>query len=147
MSVPLYRRRLSRTEYIWRVRQLTIRVGEIIANKPKKYKGIYSDKIVYLSLNALSEVVFANEIYIETSFDYENRRSHLLNARGDLWALLTISDIFLEQIKKSPIAKDLQEKRDSKIVKQQFELGREVRECVALINGVMESDKKRYRNL
>ena len=148
ISVPTYRRSLSGTEYVWQVRQLAVRVGEIVANRSKKYKGIYSDKIISLSINAVSEVILANEIYVKTQSDYENRRAHLLKAKGCLWSMLTISDIFLEQVKKSPPdSKESKAKRDEKISKQQLELGSAVDECVKLINGVIKSDIKRYSNL
>lgn len=148
ISVPTYRRSLSSTEYIWKTRQLAVRVGEIIANKPKKYKGIYSDKIVSLSITAVSEVILANEIYVKTQSDYETRRTHLLKAKGCLWSMLTIADIFLEQVKKSPVdSKESKTKRDEKISKQQIELGAVVDECVNLINGVIKSDTKRYKDL
>ena len=140
MSVPTYRRKLSSTEYIWQGYKLAVRIGEIIANKPKKYKGTYSDRMVSLSLDALSAVTQANEIFVKTGLDFEVRRTHLLKARGDLWSLLTISDIFLEQCKKSPDAKV------DKLTKNQMEIGEAVDNAVRLVNGVIESDNKRYKN-
>lgn len=147
MSVPTYRRTLSATEYVWNIRQLAVRVGEIVNNKPKKYKNTYADKIIALSLDALSEVVMANDIYVKTEKDYENRRSHLLKADGLLDSLVIISDIFLEQIKKSPVDPSVENKskRNSKIEKQQIELGDKVDICKKLIKGVVKSDAERYK--
>ena len=141
MSVPKYRQNLSSTEYTWRVYKLAVRIGEIIANKPKKYKGTYSDKMVSLSLDALSAVTQANEIFVKTRLDYEVRRSHLLRARGDLWSLLTISDIFLEQCKNSPNADK------EKLTRDQDEIGDAIDEATKLVNGVIESDNRRYKSI
>lgn len=141
MSVPKYRQNLSSTEYTWRVYKLAVRIGEIIANKPKKYKGTYSDKMIRLSLDALSAVTQANEIFVKTRLDYEVRRSHLLKARGDLWSLLTISDIFLEQCKKSPNADK------EKLTRDQDEIGDAIDEATKLVNGVIESDNRRYKSI
>ena len=141
MSVPDYRKKLSSTEYTWQVYKLAVRIGEIIANKPKKYKGTYSDKMISLSLDALSAVTQANEIYVKTGLDYEVRRTHLLKARGDLWSLLTISDIFLEHCKKTPKADK------EKLTKNQNEIGEAVDKATKLINGVIESDSRRYKSI
>ena len=53
MSVQTWKRKLSNAEYIYQVYQLNIRLGEILVNKPQKYKTNYTDEIVKTALGAL----------------------------------------------------------------------------------------------
>lgn len=141
MSVPKWKQRLSHVKYLWCIYQFTIRVSQIVENKPKKYKGTYSDKLIKLSLCALEEAMMGNEIYVRSKKDYEERRLHLLRAKGYLSALLPIGDIFLELCKEGTGA-DIH-----KLTKNQFEIGNRVEEILNLLTAVIDSDKKRYAKL
>ena len=56
MSVPTWKRKLSEAEFVYQVYQLNIRLGEILENKPQKYKANYTDEIVKTALSALENV-------------------------------------------------------------------------------------------
>lgn len=138
MSVPTWKRSESQTEYIWQMYQFTIRISEICANKPKKYKGSYTDKIINLTCDAFVHARTANEIYVKTKADYDLRKAHLMEAKGLIVSICTLSDIFLELCKKSPDC------RRDKIIKEQETIGRFCYSITNLISGVMKSDAKRY---
>ena len=138
MSVPTWKRSESQTEYLWQMYQFTIRISEICANKPKKYKGSYADKIISLTCDAFVHARTANEIYVKTREDYHLRRKHLMEAKGLIVSICTLSDIFLELCKRSPNCK-----RD-KIIKEKETIGRFCYLITNLISGVMKSDAKRY---
>ena len=144
MAVPLYRQKLSKTKYIWEIRELSIRIGKILANTSKKHRNLYSDKMQSLVIDALNATLHANEIRVKTFKDFCDRRGFLLQAQGDLWSLEVLSDIFLEQIKSSPIDPERKSRRDEKIEKQQIEIGGRILECTSLIGGVLDSDLDRY---
>lgn len=80
----------------------------------------------------------ANEIYVKTKADYEQRRMHLMEAKGLIVSVCTLSDIFLELCKRSPDCKK------EKILKEQETIGRFCYSITNLISGVMKSDAKRY---
>lgn len=62
MSVPVWKRKLSSAEYVYQIYQLNIRLGEILVNKPQKYKANYTDNIIQTSLSALKHVQIADSI-------------------------------------------------------------------------------------
>lgn len=145
MSVPTYERTTSKAEYVWQARQLAVFIGMLVANKSKKYKSNYSDKIITLSLDILTCVITANETYVKSKSDYEFRRNNLLQAKGFLVSLGTITDIFLEQIKKSPeVTTEKFQERNAKIHNQQIQVGDKINQCVNLITGVLKSDEERF---
>jgi len=141
MSVPTWKRSESQTEYLWQIYQFTIRISEICANKPKKYKGSYTDKIISLTCDAFVHARTANEIYVKTKADAEQRRMHLIEAKGLILSVCTLSDIFLELCKRSPDCKK------EKILKEQETVGKFCYTITNLISGVLKSDAKRYAAL
>lgn len=138
MSVPTWRRDESSTEYLYQMYLFTIRISEICANKPKKYKTSYTDKIINLTCDAFTHARTANDIYVKSKADYEQRRMHLLEAKGIILSVCTLSDIFLELCKRSPDCKK------TKIIKEQETIGSFCYSITNLISGVIKSDAKRY---
>ena len=85
MSVPSWKRSISKTEYIRLLFELNIRIGEIVANSPKKYRANYGDFLVKSALEALKYAQIANSIFVSSSMteaDYNLRRGLLQQARG-----------------------------------------------------------------
>ena len=64
MSVPTWKRKPSSAEFIYQVYQLNIRLGEILANKPQKYKQNYTDHVVKTAMDALKHLQIADSIYL-----------------------------------------------------------------------------------
>ena len=139
MSVPTWRRSESATEYLWQIYQLNLEIAEIVSNKPKKYKSNHSDLLIKNALEALSNANMANDIFVKTDREFEIRKELLLKARGHIYNVALLGDIFLELCKKSPEC----DKR--KCTKQQERIGSRCATCLKLINGVVKSDKKRYK--
>lgn len=140
MSVPTWKRNESVAEYVWQIRQLNIDIAEIISNKPKKYKSTHSDLLVKTALEALANANMANDIYVQDDKDYDTRRRLLIKAKGQLYNIALLSDIFLELCKKSPNCDRV------KCVKDQYRIGDRCKHCINLISGVLKSDKKRYKS-
>ena len=139
MSVPSWKRKESSTEYLWQIYQLNIAISEITANKPKKYKDTYHDMLIKTALKALTEANIANDIYVTNEEEYMLRRNHLLEARGQIYNVALIGDMFLEICKKSPYC-DV-----DKCTRQQERIGNHCSTCLKLINGVIKADKQRYK--
>lgn len=64
MSVPVWRRELSKADYMYQTYRLAIRIGEIVENGPKKYRGNYGDHLIKTSLSALEQAQVANSIFV-----------------------------------------------------------------------------------
>ena len=83
MSVSIPNRKYSDCQYLYDVYCLSIRIGEIVANKPDKYVKIYGQYIISLSLEALKYVQIADRINLEQEYDvsdYERKYESLKDA-------------------------------------------------------------------
>lgn len=141
MSVPVWKRGESRTDFLYDAYQLSIRLVEITANKPKKYKGNLSDQIIKTSLEALKFLQTANSIYITKDSplcDFEMRRKYLLVGKAYIENLATIFYIFIETVRKHD------SENDDKLYKQEQEIGDLCNEAVKRIDGLIKSDKEIY---
>ena len=110
MSVPSYRRKESKTEFINQLYDLCSVCSTIFINLPKKYKTYYSEQLCKTAYDALSHAVIANNIYLsDTAFhaDYIIRREYFNIARGEIHAVSSLAYLVLktyenfEDIKKS----------------------------------------------
>ena len=148
MTVPVWKRKLSSAEYVYQVYRLNIRLGEILNNKPKKYKGNYSDHIIKAALSALEQVQLADSIYLSkytTEQDYEMRHDALIRAKGEIQHIATACFIFLEIVRKHDHASESDNKQRTKIYDQELEIGEMCETCYKLICGVIDHDKELYK--
>lgn len=142
MSVPSWKRSVSKTEFIRLLFDLNIRIGEMVANSPKKYRGSYGDMLIKSALEALKYAQTANSIFVSSSMteaDYNLRRGLLQQARGTVENISTAGYIFLEQIRKH----DSEE--SEKIYRREEYLGRTCGEISKKIAAVMKSDRMVYK--
>lgn len=151
MSVPTWKRKPSSAEFIYQVYQLNIRLGEILANKPQKYKQNYTDHIVKTALEALEHLQIVDSIYLSKysgEQEYRIRREHLLKARGQIEHLSTAAYILLEIIRKHDYASEGPQKSDrlyAKLYDQEMEIGDRCEQCYKLISGIIKSDMETYK--
>lgn len=137
MSVPSWKRSASKSEYIRLLHDLNVRIGQIVANKPKKYRGSYGDMLIKSSLDALKHAQIANSIFMTASTkaaDYDLRRQHLLLARGMVENIATVSQIFLE------ICRKADRESSAKIYKEEAYIGETCGILQKKISGVLKSD-------
>ena len=150
MSVPVWKRKLSSAEYVYQTYQLNIRLGEILINKPQKYKANYADEIIQTALSALKHVQIADSIFMSKytkESDFFIRRENLLLAKGELQHVATACYIFLEIVRKHDYASEGLVKmvdRYRKIYDQELEIGGMCEDCHNLIVGVIKSDSALY---
>ena len=149
MSVPTWKRKLSGAEYVYQLYQLNIRLGEILNNKPQKYKTNYTDEIIQTALSAMKHVQVADSIYIgqyARADDFRIRREHLLLAKGELQHVATACYIFLEIVRRHDHASESENEKAgrvyAKIYDQELEIGDLCERCHKLIAGVIKSDSE-----
>ena len=102
MSVPVWKRNLSKAEYIYQTYRMNIRLGEILANKPKKYQKNYSDELIKTALSALKHLQVADSIFLtkqSTEKECEIREENLLLAKAEIAHVATVAYIFLEIVR------------------------------------------------
>lgn len=141
MSVPVWKRNLSKAEYIYQTYRMNIRLGEILANKPKKYQKNYSDELIKTALSALKHLQVADSIFLtkqSTKKECEIREENLLLAKAEIAHVATVAYIFLEIVRTHDAAS---EGEYGKIYDQELEIGDMCEKCYNLIDGVIKSDK------
>ena len=142
MSVPTWKRKLSNTEFLFQTYNLCIRLNEIMANKPKKYKTNNIDRILNTAFDALKHCQMANSIYFQQNSpeqDYWTRRRLLQMARGEIQNVSTILYIFIETVRKHD------SESGDKLYKQEMEIGDVCDRVNRLIEGVIKSDTEIYK--
>lgn len=96
MSVPKGKRKPSGVEYIDTARELarhTLRY----TNKKFSKKDMDTVRMIRnLSFSILNDVSIANSIYVITQEDKNLRRTHLMSAKGNLYALNTMLSVIME---------------------------------------------------
>ena len=143
MSVPTWMRSEAKTRFLYRLYKLNVRIGEIVANHPTKYRASYGDTLITNALNALTHAEIGNGIFMHngtTEGDYQLRRKHLREAKGYTEAVATVAYIYLELTAKTDGVKK------EKILKQEEEIGLECAEISKMIKGVLDSDRKIYNS-
>lgn len=141
MSVPTWMRSESKTKFLWRLYRLNIRIGEIVANHPTKYRANYGDSLITTALDALTHAQVGNGVFMHAAIsesDYQLRRKHLREAKGYVEAVATTAYIYLELTAKADGVKK------EKILKQEEEIGLECAEISRMIKGVLDSDRRIY---
>lgn len=155
MSVPTWLRGQSSAEYLWRLYKLNIRIAEICANKPKKYRQNYGDALIKAGLQAMQSAQMANEIFMSKTTPaelYMLRRKRLVTAKGLLANLATTAYIFLELVKKSdqgaqcydPDERQKSQMRADKINREEEEIGLACEEITRMIIGILKNDTAIY---
>lgn len=142
MSVPAWRRSVSKTEYLKLLFDLNIRIGEMVANSPKKYRANYGDMLIKNALEALKYAQTANGIYVSPAMpetDYNLRRELLQKSKGAAENISTVGYIFMEQIRKHD------HEESQKIYRREEYLGTVCGEISKKIGAVMKSDRAIYR--
>ena len=149
MSVPTWKRKLSEAEFVYQLYQLNIRLGEILNNKPQKYKTNYTDKIIRTALEALEHAQVADSIYMgryTKERDFLIRREQLLLARGKVQHLATACYIFLEIVRRHDYASEGENEKAgrlyAKLYDQELEIGELCQRCHKLLGGVIKSDSE-----
>lgn len=138
MSVPTWLQSEAKSKFLWRLYRLNVRLGEIVANHPIKYRATYGDKLINTALQALIHARTGNAVWMNvgtSETDYKIRREHLKEAKGYTDAIAPLAYIYLELVKKADGVKP------EKILKQEEEIGLESAEISKMIKGVMDNDR------
>lgn len=140
MSVPTWKRSMSKSQFLYELYQLNITVGEIMDNQSKKHKDNYSNHVIKTALYALQMAQTANEIYFNAQTanlqDYQIRHDCLVKALGAVDNVSTVAEIFLEMVRKSGTVEE------EKVYRQEQRIGQACLNCHNLLKGVIKSDKE-----
>ncbi len=138
MSVKVEDRSESKVEYLETARQISKRTAQMVANGPKKYLATYGDHLMRCSLQLFTHVDVANSIYVTRESDYEQRRKHLLEARGMCYSIESTAKLYTDLVTAADSVG--REKAYGRLA----DIARLCHKERGLIRGVLESDRKRY---
>lgn len=138
MSVKASERDESKVEYLEVARQISKRTAQMVANGPKKYHMTYGDHLMRLSLQMFTHADMANSIYVTCQQDYEQRRKHLIEAKGLAFSIESTAKLYTDLVSSAgTISKE-------KAYGRLADIGRLCHKERGLLKGVLDSDKKRY---
>ena len=144
MSVYASKRNESKAEFIRVAQQLATYTLEQIKKFPKSWRFCLTNDITRLALEIHEDVLRANSIYLHsniTEMEFNLREEYFAKARSAIFALsglLTV--VFSLLLKGNNFLGD--KKKTSGIFK---EWARLLNYEAALVKGIIESDKKRYK--
>lgn len=115
-------------QYIDTAIKLATHVLRYSCRIPKRYGQKLANPLVNHATEVLYHVQCANRIYVKSDSDFEQRRNHLHDARGELDHVAALLDI----------AYAIEEKPNQNVY---LELAEKIDKERALIQGVMEKDR------
>ena len=133
MSVPKHERGLSEQEFIYNARQLEIHTIKKCDNFPKKHKFSIAVPLVCIAREIHSNVKRGNNIYPLNQHEAQLRRDHFLEAKAALSDFVSLLEVAKEVIE-----------FDANVFFHWMEF---VDKQEKLIKGVLDKDRKRYKNL
>lgn len=141
MSVPQNKRELSHIQFLYEIYKFNVRLGEICANSPKKYRANYADHIIKTALEALQLAQYGNSIYLSKSTTeraFEEREMSFKKAESLIDNISTTAQIFLDLTAKDGVSKE-------KVIKRKGYIGTQANEIISLLQAVQKSDRERYK--
>lgn len=133
MSVPKPQRNESEMEFLYNARKLlefTLRRSKKI---PKRFTFTLTTRLVDTAWSVYDSVKAGNSVFPSNQHEVQLRRDHFLNARAQLNVLVGQVEVAAEF---API--------DGETMREWMGL---VRTELNLIKGVLDADKRRYKNL
>lgn len=144
MAVPTWRRSVSKVEFLYQTFKLNIRIGQMVANLPKKYSRSHGDYLIRTAHEALLHGQTANRIRIRDDASYFARRQHLQEMGGCVDNIATVAYIYLETARSH---EGLPDKKRAKLYDWEEEIGETCLEINALIDGLLKSDQEVYKKI
>ena len=135
MAVPVGKRKESGMEFLKNARDIEEIFIDLRINKPKRYTFFF-DKLLEYSFDLLSEVKAANSIYPENKSEVEMRQKYFKKALASCQVLVSQVEVIHHKLKNDGIQIGLVEQLAEKI---DYE--------IKLIKGIIDKDKKRYKNI
>lgn len=139
MSVPKWRRKLSRTQFLYDIFQLNIKVGQIVANAPvQKYAHSYGNALIVTAQQAMLHAQTGNDIFVVDDASYETRRTQFQLCIGCVNNIATVAYIYLETMRRHDGVKP---EKAEKMYDWEDEIGDKCDTIINYIQKVMKNDR------
>lgn len=133
MSVPRAQRNVSEMEFLHNARTLLTFTLRKCKKIPKRFTFSVTNKITDLMWDIFGYIKRGNSIYPTNQHEVQLRRDCFLKARAELYELVSKIEIAAEFTS-----------IDGEVMREWISL---VHKEIALIKGVLDADKQRYKNI
>jgi hypothetical protein len=145
LSVPKHQRGESELEFIYNARQLHIHTIRKCANFPKKYRFSISNNLESLAWDIHGNVKQGNSIYPQNQHEFQMRRDCFIMANAQLYDFISKLEVAKEAMTiRDEYGRVIQEVIDDDALFFWISL---IEHEIKLVKGVLESDKRRFKNL
>lgn len=131
MSVPTGKRNVSSMEFLMNARQLELFTLQHTKKWPQRWRFELSAPLIADARYIYEELKEGNNIWPSNSHEAQTRKDHFLNARGRADSMIAQIEIACEFLEVNP-----------KVLQSWSSL---IATEITLINGIIDSDKKRYK--
>lgn len=140
MSIPAWRRSLSKTDFLYEIFQLNIKIGQIVANAPiQKYAHSYGNALITTAQQALLHAQTGNGIYVVDDASFTARRTQFQLAKGCVDNIGTTAYIYLETMRRH---EGLKPEKCEKMYNWEDEIGGKCDLIASYLHKVMEKDRE-----
>lgn len=141
LSVPTWRRSLSRVEFLFQAYQLEIKVAQLVYKAPSKYRNTFGDMMIKDCTEAIKHGRCANDIYVTDKTTLDQRLYELSQMKACIDNVGTNAYVWMELIRKHD---GIDSKLSEKYYDKENEIGEACDNIIALIDGVKKSDKRLF---
>ena len=140
MSVPTWKRKISKTEFIYQTYQLEKILVKLIYNTSSKYRRGIGDRLIWLCDSALYHGRIANGIHVKSSNSLDQRLYELEKMKAAIDNIGTLVYIWIEAIREHD---GVSKKEDEKLYNKEDDIGFRCEHIITLIDNLKKSDKKK----
>ena len=141
MSVPAWKRKISKTEYLYQTYQLEKEIVQLIYNTSSKYRHSFGDTLIMDCDKALLHGRTANDIWVTDKQSLNYRQYELSQMKSAIDNICTHTYVWLECVRKHD---GISTQKMGKLYERENRIGELCDIIVGLINGVKRSDRARF---
>ena len=144
MSVPTWKRNISKIEYLYQTYQLEKYIVQMVYNTPSKYRRGFGDTLISCCDDALKHGRTANGIFLKDETTYNYRRYELEQMKSAVDNIGTHVYVWVEAMRQHD---GIDPKKDIWLYDKENEIGLRCDKIISLIEGVKKYDKKQLRKI
>lgn len=142
MSVPSWKRNVSKTEYLYQTYQLYKEVLHLIYNTSSKYRHSFGDMLIHDCDDALKHGRTANDIFVKDEQTLTYRLYELSQMKSAVDNIGTHVYLYIEVLRHHD---GISTNKTGKLYDRENRIGELIDNIVSLIEGVKRSDKRRFK--
>lgn len=136
MAVRKSQRSVSKTEFLTQLRDYAKTFLLYQNNCPVKFRHYVENNMLAYSISAYTHAMIGNSIQPRDSDEVKERRRQMVTARKRIFSVVSQLEVFYEAYKSDALS--------NRQMEQMSDKGKDI---IKLLNGVIDSDRQRYKNI